>query len=182
VTLIALARANDLFYLPPGRQRDAEWFAELWRAYAPARRIHLRRLHYWLVSLPEASRPTKPDGTPYENTEPDWELLLKGSMGVRILSLVDASAFDNRRNGEPFIFTPTDEDKEAAIIVHGASVEEPRSEGPLYFSYSAKPDTFPALPARLRGFAAGDRRAVRDRDLGREVGRQPHLAADRASR
>lgn len=49
--LIALAPANDPFYAGcPFRARDAEWFANVWEGYGFPHGVHLRRIHYVLVS------------------------------------------------------------------------------------------------------------------------------------
>jgi hypothetical protein len=150
-TLIALASSNDPFFLTPARMRDAEWFHELWQLYAPDGPIHLRRMHYWLVSLPETSRPTKADGMPYANTHEDWQGFLKASLAARAASLVDAGAFVDRRNGEPtFVFTPNDEDSEAAIASPTVEIAPPQPVLRPSFTFyaNARPDTFPTLPGR----------------------------------
>jgi hypothetical protein len=84
--LLALAPSNDPFYapgLPSGRQ-NAAWFDKLYRdlgfetAWREHRRtVHLRRMHYVLVSL--AERPKRPDGKVYSNTEADWDFLQSAS-------------------------------------------------------------------------------------------------------
>src|SRR4051794_21532454 len=50
-TLIALSPQNDPFYAGvPGRKAAAEWFAALWDRYKLRSGVHLRRIHYLLVS------------------------------------------------------------------------------------------------------------------------------------
>jgi hypothetical protein len=77
-TLIALSPSNDPFYLPPRRQTAAEWFAtEIWPLLLNIEGgVHVRRVHYVLVSLPARDRPKKPDGKAYENTFDDWRRLV----------------------------------------------------------------------------------------------------------
>jgi hypothetical protein len=75
--LIALSGESDPFYAGVGRRRQAaEWFAAIWADHGAAG-THLRRLHYKLVSTTAL---TKPDGSAYENTENDWQLLCKASL------------------------------------------------------------------------------------------------------
>ena len=100
--LIALAPKNDPFFI--GSDLDwekARWFASVWEqlGYTNSTGIHLRRMHYRLVD----SRPKKLDGMSYENSERDWEELLACSTRARILNLVPAEAFDDHRNGEPYL-------------------------------------------------------------------------------
>jgi hypothetical protein len=49
-TLIALARGNDPFCLAEGRMTAAIWFAEIYQRFGFTGGIHLRRIHYVLVS------------------------------------------------------------------------------------------------------------------------------------
>jgi len=49
--LIALAPQNDPFYVGTKGDRDkARWFAELWHRFGYTTGVHLRRVHYQLVS------------------------------------------------------------------------------------------------------------------------------------
>ncbi len=49
--LLVLAPQNDPFYAGSKSSREkAEWFANLWREFGYTRGIHLRRVHYQLVS------------------------------------------------------------------------------------------------------------------------------------
>ena len=55
--LLVMAHANDPFYAgQPSQVIKAQWFLRVWNAYAPAGRVHLRRLHYWLLSQEGAKR------------------------------------------------------------------------------------------------------------------------------
>jgi hypothetical protein len=134
-TLYVLSDSRDPFYIPPARQAGAEWFASVWEAINPPNGVHLRRLHYTLVSLPEDRRPRKLDGELYENTEHDWDLLNAASVDARALGLVDAARFTDRRAGEPvYLAADADEDDEADIAVNGAEVESPEAESAFSFS------------------------------------------------
>ncbi len=118
--LIVLTPANDPFYAGcPYRVRDAEWFANLWQAYGFGPGVHLRRIHYILVSSDGAVR--KPDGGPYENTENDWRYLGRASLSARHLDLVPVEAFVDRRNDEPRIFAPDAVEVDLSVEMENAS-------------------------------------------------------------
>ncbi len=106
--LVALAVGNDPFYAAvPHRQQEAEWFAEIWNRFGFSSGVHLRRIHYVLVSQREEGEPVlKPRGQPYENTSNDWALLNHASLSARYLDLIPLDALVDRRNDEPMIFTP----------------------------------------------------------------------------
>jgi len=100
--LIALAPANDPFYTGrPAEIEKAEWFAGLYARFSYTGRVHLRRIHYQAVSHANI---LKPDGTVYENTLEDWELLNKAAKYARYLNLVDPAFFEDKRNFAPEIF------------------------------------------------------------------------------
>ena len=112
--LVALAVVNDPFYAAvPHRQREGEWFAEIWRKFGFSEGVHLRRIHYVLVSQSEEENTIlRPGDEPYENTSNDWALLNRASLSARYLDLIPLDALVDRRNDEPMIFTssvPTDE-------------------------------------------------------------------------
>src|SRR5262247_3774863 len=72
--LLVLAEKNDPFYAgSPAQRAKAEWFAELWARFGYTTGVHLRRVHYRLVSGEEVYH--KHDGTPYENIETCWDYL-----------------------------------------------------------------------------------------------------------
>jgi len=100
--LLVLARQNDPFYTGSATQKAmAEWFAELWRSFGYTAGVHLRRVHYQLVSQED---PKKHNGKPYKNTENDWNYLCNAGKYARCLGLVDPAAFVDRRNPDPHIF------------------------------------------------------------------------------
>lgn len=102
--LIALAPQNDPFYVgTPGDIAKAQWFAEIWRKFGYTRGVHLRRVHYQLVSQSPAIK--KPNGKPYANTEKDWDYLGMASKAARYLGTVAPDAFVDRRNPDPHIYT-----------------------------------------------------------------------------
>ncbi len=95
-SLLALARNNDPFFCGSPAQLDkAEWFAQLWQRFGYSTGVHLRRVHYRLVSQ---HGPTMHDGTPYENTERCWGYLCDAGKFARYLGFVPVEAFEDHRN------------------------------------------------------------------------------------
>ena len=101
--LIALAPKNDPFYVNPNSQKmvRAEWFAALWKQFGYTDGVHLRRMHYQIVS--QAPPLKRPDGLLYENTQRDWGYLNEASKWARYQGLVSPTAFVDRRNPDAII-------------------------------------------------------------------------------
>ena len=99
--LLAMACQNDPFYIMPAQEKQAEWFANLWSRFNLPHGVHLRRIHYKLVSLPSGEMVLLVDGRPYQNTEACWQYLGSASKAARCLSLVAADAFQDQRNPDP---------------------------------------------------------------------------------
>lgn len=99
--LLALASQNDPFYIMPAQAKQAEWFAALWMKFDLPAGVHLRRIHYRLVS--QASPFVMFNGLPYENTEKCWQDLGAASKAARCLGLVAADAFEDKRNPDPVV-------------------------------------------------------------------------------
>lgn len=100
--LIALAPQNDPFYTgTEGERAKASWFAELWGRFGYRSGVHLRRVHYQLVSQDPLVE--KPNGGLYENTERDWGYLTLASKCARYLGLVEPEAFVDRRNPDAIV-------------------------------------------------------------------------------
>jgi hypothetical protein len=101
--LIPLAPQNDPFYTgTPNDWSLAEWFASLWQAFGYTNKVHIRRVHYQIVSQHPAV--VMPNGVPYENTEMCWNVLNLASKAARYLQLVDPEAFVDRRNPEALVY------------------------------------------------------------------------------
>lgn len=131
--LIALAPKNDPFYTGrPAEKSAARWFAEIWGRFNYQKGVHLRRIHYRLVSqdppinkpmrkltkrqLEEYDGPGRPnqDGTvyePYLNTHRDWQFLNNAAKWARYLGLVDVEAFIDQRNKDPIVENAEFQDK-----------------------------------------------------------------------
>jgi len=103
--MIALAPQNDPFYVgTPGDVEIAEWFAGIWHQFGFTEGVHLRRVHYQIVS--QETPLLLPNGTPYENTEKCWDALGMAAKAARYLGRVHPAAFVDRRNPEPLIYMP----------------------------------------------------------------------------
>ncbi len=101
--LIPLAPQNDPFYTgTPGDWALAEWFARLWQAFGYSTKVHIRRVHYQIIS--QSPPVVLPNGKPYENTEECWNILNLASKAARYLQLVDPGAFNDRRNPDPLVY------------------------------------------------------------------------------
>ncbi len=102
--LIVLAPQNDPFYAgTPGDWEMARWFEGLWNAFYQGHNMHIRRVHYQIIS--QDPPVMLPNGLPYENTERCWDSLNQASKMARYLRLVNPSAFNDRRNPDPVVFT-----------------------------------------------------------------------------
>lgn len=100
--LLALARQNDPFFVGSrAQQAQAHWFAALWQAAGFSSGVHLRRVHYRILSRPEIRRH---DGAPYLNTDACWNYLCQAAKYARYLSLVAPDSFIDQRNPEPVIY------------------------------------------------------------------------------
>src|SRR5438309_6057081 len=131
--LIVLAPQNDPFYSgTPNDWALAQWFADLWNAFGYTHRVHIRRVHYQIIS--QNPPIALPNGKVYENTEECWGLLNLASKAARYLGLVDPAAFTDRRNPDPVVYAS-----------HHAYDPEVYASGRLWASDLNLPD-FPDLP------------------------------------
>src|SRR5438876_5742461 len=82
--LIPLAPQNDPFYTgTPGDWALADWFAVLWQLFNYRTKVHIRRVHYQIIS--QAPPILLPNGKPYDNTEECSGLLNLASKAARYL-------------------------------------------------------------------------------------------------
>jgi hypothetical protein len=99
-TLHALAHNNDPFVADHGARREAaEWFVKLWRRFRLGSGVHLRRIHYVLISQAKPVRML--DSTAYTNTEECFQDLCNAGRDARSLRLVAIEAFVDKRTAEP---------------------------------------------------------------------------------
>ena len=127
--LIALARNNDPFYMGTEQdRRDGAWFRDLWERFDYTRGVHIRRMHYAIVSANPVV--ITPNGKPYENTESCWQYLNVASKAARYLEYVDPGAFVDRRNEDPDTTWMESDSREVSVSVaevskYGMSVHFP---------------------------------------------------------
>lgn len=97
--LCALAPSNDPFYTGrPAEIAQAEWFYLQWSDLGFSSGVHLRRMHYALVS--QDPPVLRHDGRAYENTQRCWDYLCSAGKYARYLDLVSPDSFVDRRNPE----------------------------------------------------------------------------------
>ena len=106
--LLALAPKNDPFYTgSPATVTAARWFTDVWQRAGYTSRVHLRRVHYWLVSNPV----TLPNGARYKNTDGCWTWLVEAGKYARYLGYVSPDAFIDRRNPRAIIYDEPPQDQ-----------------------------------------------------------------------
>ena len=100
--LYALAPANDPYASgTPAQVARARWFAALWRRFGFTDKVHLRRVHYQVISQHD---PIKADGTPYLNTVEDWQYLCDAAKHARYQKLVPVGAIEDHKHPAPHIY------------------------------------------------------------------------------
>jgi hypothetical protein len=112
----------------PAFHADGAWLAEQMVALRLAeRRIHLRGLHYALVST---SGLVKPNGEPYRNTEKDWLWLQSGAAkAARWLGYVRFDQITDERNSPPVIKVKGAEPVETFVYIgDGITIRVPDEE------------------------------------------------------
>jgi hypothetical protein len=100
--LTVLAVQNDPFRIDTlAAHRDGEWLAmHFERLVAADKKIHLRSLHYRLVT----DEPTKPNREPYRNTDSDWVWLQeKAADAARWLKYIPFDRIVDNRNAVPVV-------------------------------------------------------------------------------
>lgn len=129
--LIVLAEDNDPYYCGrPAHRALGEWFAGLWAPLGFAQGVHLRRIHYVVVSQKQPV--LLPDGEPYRNTEECWKTLVQASKLARYLGLVPLGAFVDRRNPDPHIFSHDEYSERLVEGLIGPWISSGRiAQGPL---------------------------------------------------
>ncbi len=100
--LLAMSCLNDPVYIMPAQAVTGKWFADLWDRFNLPNGVHLRRIHYKLVS--QADPVLMPNGKPYENTDPCWQFLGAASKAARCLEMVPATSFIDARNPDAVLF------------------------------------------------------------------------------
>jgi hypothetical protein len=114
--VIALAPGNDPFLCgAPAQERDAKWFADLWKTHFKGQKIHIRMMHYVTMT---AIQPTyqilkkNPQTNKlelvtrkYEGSKKDWNYMLNASKSARYMELVPYNAIIDNKNVSKNYFT-----------------------------------------------------------------------------
>jgi hypothetical protein len=122
--LTVLSAQRDPFRLDTqARHRDGQWLADMARELGLGdRTIHLRGLHYMVIGR------TKPDGTPYTNTDADW-LWLSETCGkaARFLGYLPFDQIVDQRNTPPTVRV-LELDEPRAYVRVGVEVDIPDAD------------------------------------------------------
>lgn len=120
--LLALHRSNDPFYIGTKGQREkARWFTEVWQRFGYDTGVHLRRIHYQLISQDD---PRLYNGDPYRNTESCWNNLIKSAKFARHLGYIDADRLEDRRNPDPILTISAENISEPSTFVDYFQLKE----------------------------------------------------------
>jgi hypothetical protein len=111
-----VAAAASALEVDAAERAQARWFADLWKRLGAGAGMHLRRLHYQIIS--QAKPVMRVDGTPYENTTNCWINLGQASRDARFMGLIPAEHFVDRRNNEPIIYLDATSDTEPALTTN----------------------------------------------------------------
>jgi hypothetical protein len=127
-----MSTASDPFLaaISNSRQLSAEWAAELWQAHNFTTGVHLRAVHYILVSVSAVMG----DGLPYENTNECQAKLGDALRDARYLGLINADAIIDQRNPE--------------VVTHLVEPEDARLEVYPGAEFSQLKSAFPRNPCR----------------------------------
>lgn len=115
--LTVLSSGRDPYRLDtPAGHTIGRWCGDqVARLVRPGEAVHLRGLHYRLVSTPKPV--LKPDGKPYRNTDEDWGWLQeKAAKAARWLGYVPFERIRDERNAAPEIFVPDREPHSLPVV------------------------------------------------------------------
>jgi len=165
--LFVLDDSNDPFYCGAPRQvLEAEWFREVWEllGHDDNSRVHLRRLHYQIVSREEGEKVRlhrvltwdggKESTDIYVNVYACWDLLMKASKSARYLGLIPVSSIIDRRNPEARLF---DENGKPRARFTVEMDEEVSQRFELHSGMLAWIDEIPEFPRYTTDQTFGDR-------------------------
>src|SRR4051794_36044966 len=95
-TLYTLGSANDPFMADQDfRSKHADWIAKLFERLELPQRVHVRQVHYKLVS--QETPVLQVDGEPYVNSSDCFNRLCDAIRDARYLGLIPADAIIDRR-------------------------------------------------------------------------------------
>lgn len=115
-SFLALSRNTDPLYCGmPVQVKRAHWIKGIWVDLGYTTGVHLRRMHYAMVSQDPPIRMV--NGKPYGNTEKCWDELCKSMSAARYLGLIDPASLVDKRAGEANTVYIDDSPLEASITV-----------------------------------------------------------------
>jgi hypothetical protein len=101
-TLYTLGNVNDPWMADVDyRSKAAHWVADIFQRFDIRSRVHVRRVHYRLVSQEQPI--LQVDGTPYVNSFDCFNRLCDAIRDARYLDLICTDVIVDRRNPEPII-------------------------------------------------------------------------------
>ena len=113
-TLHALSPSADPWMVDlPARTARAQWIAGVFKRFEIQTTVHIRRIHYRLISQEPAA--LLPDGTPYINSDACWNILACAIRDARYLDLISVDVIIDRRNPEPVINADYSNDLSARV-------------------------------------------------------------------
>jgi hypothetical protein len=154
-TLTTNYTTDPFFADTPKRRAWAEWFLSLWQRFQFRHGVHIRRIHYVLVS---ASDVCDVNGRPYLNNTNSWADLKSASCDARYLGLVAIDAFVDHRTDDAIVHVDYTQGETASLIVNDpdhAQVLSLIAEIPERFVPPVSSDSIAlaSLPARLPQYA-----------------------------
>jgi hypothetical protein len=124
---LAMHRNSDPYYVGSAKHKmEGQWFAENWERFGFTRGVHVRRMHYALVSASPAV--LMPNGCPYINTMKCYDFLDEAATSARYLDYVDPALFVDHRNEEPVVLLDFNTQRACEIAVKTSFVTRPDSE------------------------------------------------------
>jgi hypothetical protein len=139
-TVIALHENTDPYFAgAPRRLERAEWFAALWDKLDIKSAVHVRSIHYRLIS--QKTPVLMPNGERYENTLRCYAALNEAARDARYLELIEANTIIDRRNPRPVINLDDEEGSSAEIGIGRGKI----SRQPFGSNYRAPTFVLPSL-------------------------------------
>jgi hypothetical protein len=121
-TLYTLGSANDPFMADQDfRSKHVHWIARLFGTMELSARVHVRQIHYKLVS--QETPVLQVDGTPYVNSSDCFNRLCDAIRDARYLGLIPTNWIIDRRNPEPIINHVNEDDVAAEVAVSAGSIK-----------------------------------------------------------
>jgi hypothetical protein len=124
--LTVLSQQRDPYRLDtPANHRDGRWLGEQVARFIGSRSVHLRGLHYVLVT----ANAEKPDGTLYRNNDDNWNWLEeKAAKAARWLGYVGFDQIIDQRNAPPLCWEREEPVDPAPYVKVGVEVEIPEAD------------------------------------------------------